>query len=132
MSERFIDTNIILNLLSGNEADADRAEIELSEGCMVSVQVLNEFAAVALRKLKMSIVEIREFLSTIRDVCQVVPIDEATHDRGLVIVERYRTSVYDAMIIASALQAGCRVLVSEDFQHGQTVDGVLKVRNPFR
>ena len=131
-AERFIDTNVLLYLLSADETKADRAEEALSTGGIISVQVLNEFASVASRKLKMSFTEIREALVGIRAVCQVVPISEQTHDLGLQVAETHGLSVYDAMIVASALLAGCRILLSEDMQHGQILDGRLMVRNPFR
>jgi predicted nucleic acid-binding protein len=78
VAERFFDTNVILYLLSSDDAKADHAERELSAGGVVSVQVLNEFASVASRKLKMSITEIREVLTTIRAVCAIVPLSEET------------------------------------------------------
>jgi predicted nucleic acid-binding protein len=131
-AERFFDTNVILYLLSGDEARADRAEKELTAGGVVGVQVLNEFASVASRKLKMSIADIREVLATIRAVCTIVPISEETHDAGLQLAERHGLSVYDAMIVAAALLAGCKTLLSEDMQDGQVFEGRLKVRNPFR
>jgi predicted nucleic acid-binding protein len=131
-TERFFDTNILLYLLSGDEAKANRAERELSSGGVLSAQVLNEFAAVATRKLNMSISEIREVLSAIRSVCKVVPLTEETHDLGLTIVERNALSIYDAMIVAAALLAGCKTLLSEDLQHGQTINGNLKIKNPVR
>lgn len=131
-ADRFFDTNVLLHLLSGDEAKANRAESELSTGGTLSVQVLNEFASVASRKLKMSIAEIREFLATIRVVCKVVPITEETHDLGMHIAEPYRLSVYDALIVAAAQLAQCKTLLSEDLQHGQTFAGRLKIQNPFR
>lgn len=131
-AERFFDTNVLLYLLSADEATADRAESELSAGGVVSVQVLNEFAAVASRKLAMTIAEIREVLAPIRAVCTVVPIGEETHDVGLELAERYGLSIFDAMIIASALLAGCETVVSEDMQDGQVFEGRLAIRNPFR
>ncbi len=131
-AERFFDTNVLLYLLSGDDTKANRAENELSAGGILSVQVLNEFASVASRKLKMSIADIREMLSTIRTVCKVVPVGEETHDLGLQIAERHGLSVYDAMIVAAALIAGCETLVSEDLQDGQIFEGTLKIQNPFR
>lgn len=130
-TERFLDTNVLLYLLSGDHVRADRAEEELSGGGIISVQVLNEFASVASRKLKMSFAEIRETLAAIRAVCTVAPINEETHDLGLHVAERYRLSVYDAMIVAAALLAECKILISEDMQDGQILEGRLKVRNPF-
>lgn len=131
-AEKFFDTNILLYLLSADETKANRSEEELSAGGIVSVQVLNEFASVASRKLNMSIAEIREALAGIRAVCRIVPISQQTHDLGLEVVERYGLSVYDAMIVAAALLAGCTTLLSEDMQNGQTIDETLEVRNPFR
>ena len=131
-ADRFFDTNVLLYLLSGDDAKADCAEEALASGGVISVQVLNEFASVAARKLKMSMVEIREVLTTIRAVCKLVPISEETHDRGLELSERYGLSFYDAMIVASALLVGCKTLLSEDMQDGQVIDGSLEIRNPFR
>ena len=130
-AERFLDTNVLLYLLSGDESKADRAESELNAGGVVSVQVLNEFVSVASRKLRMSIAEIREVLATIRAVCTIVPVSEETHDLGLQAAERYGLSIYDAMIVASALLAGCKTLVSEDMQDGQILEAKLRVWNPF-
>lgn len=131
-AERFFDTNVILYLLSGDEARADRAEKVLTAGGVVSVQVLNEFASVASRKLKMPIADIREVLASIRVICTIVPISEETHDVGLHVAERYGLSVYDAMIVAAALLAGCKTVMSEDMQDGQVFEARLEVRNPFR
>lgn len=130
--EQFFDTNVLLYLLSGDDIRADRAEHELSAGGVISVQVLNEFASVAWRKLGMPMAEVREILATVRTVCTIVPISEETHDVGLQIAEKYRLSVYDAMIVAAALLAGCKTLLSEDMRHGQILQGCLEVRNPFR
>ena len=131
-ADLFFDTNVLLYLFSGDEAKADRAEEVLASGGVISVQVLNEFASVAVRKLKMSIVEIREVFTTIRAVCKIVPISEVTHDKGLELSERYGLSIYDAMIVAAALLAGCKMLLAEDMQDGQVIDGSLEIRNPFR
>jgi predicted nucleic acid-binding protein len=131
-AEPFFDTNVLLYLLSSDHAKADRAEALLAQGGVVSVQVLNEFASVATRKLGMAIPEAREALEVVRAVCRVVPLTEETHDKGLAISERYRLSVYDSMIVAAAMLAGCGMLVTEDLQHGQAFEGRLKVVNPFR
>jgi predicted nucleic acid-binding protein len=72
--------------------------------------VLNEFAAVASRKLAMSISEIREVLSTIRAICTVKPLDIETHELALDMAERQNFSIYDGLIVAAAVRAGCTVL----------------------
>lgn len=132
MAERFFDTNVLLYLLSADATKADRVEESLAAGATISVQVLNEFAAVALRKLGMTVAEVRDALDPIMTICKVLPISVETHKRGLQIAERYRFAIYDALIIAAALDAGCSTLYTEDLQDGQVIDDVLAIRNPFR
>jgi predicted nucleic acid-binding protein len=127
----FFDTYVLLYLLSGDASKADRAEALIVVGGVISVQVLNEFASVGSGKLGMSWAEIREILKSIRAVCRVEPISVETHDRGLALSENYGFSIYDSMILASALLAGCKVVFTEDLQDGQCIDGRLTVRNPF-
>ena len=127
----FFDTNVLLYLLSEDNLKADRAEAIIASGGIISVQVLNEFASVASRKLRMSYVEIRDVLATVRGVCQTQALTVDTHDRGLDIAERFGFSLYDSMIVSSALQLGCSVLYSEDMRHGQKIDAQLVVINPF-
>ena len=118
----FIDTNILLYLLSADADKADRAELIVRKGGLISVQVLNEMANVARRKLAMPWREINELLALIRSVCSVEPLTIETHDRGRRVAERYKLSVYDAMIVAAALIAGCETLHSEDMQDGLLID----------
>jgi predicted nucleic acid-binding protein len=129
-ADTFFDTNVLLYLVSGDAAKADRAEQLLARGGSISVQVLNEFASVAVGKYAVEFTKIREVLSAIRLVCSVQPLDVETHELGLKLAERYRYSVYDSMILAAALRAGCSTLLSEDFQNGQKIDG-LTIRDPF-
>jgi predicted nucleic acid-binding protein len=128
----FYDTNVILYLLSADAAKADRAEEILAAGGHVSVQVLNEIAAVASRKLSLGWLEIGEILEQVRAVCTVEAVTVQTHEHGLALASRHGLHVYDAMIVASALLSGCKVLHSEDLQDGQVFDRQLTVRNPFR
>jgi predicted nucleic acid-binding protein len=127
----FYDTKVILYLLSGDIAKADRAEELMAVGGRVSVQVLNEVAAVASRKLGLSWDDISEIIAQVRAVCTVEPLTIETHERGLALASRHRLNVYDAMVVASALLSGCRLVYSEDMQDGQVFDGRLTIRNPF-
>jgi predicted nucleic acid-binding protein len=130
-ADSFFDTSVLLYLLSDDPVRADRIETLLSAQGVISVQVLNEFAAVALRKLKMPLNEVREILDTIRAVCAIEPVTVETHDRGLAVFERYRFSLYDSMLVATALISGAKILYSEDLQNGQIIDDQLRVSNPF-
>jgi predicted nucleic acid-binding protein len=105
-ADSFFDTNVLLYLLSKDAAKADLAEALLATCGVVSVQVLNEFASVATRKMAMTIPEIREILSTIRAICVVRSLDIETHDLGLEMAERYGFSIYDGLIVAAAVRAG--------------------------
>lgn len=129
-ADSFFDTNVLLYLLSKDVAKADRAEGLLASGGVVSVQVLNEFASVASRKLAMTIPEIRDILSTIRAVCIVKPLDIDIHELGLGMTERYGFSIYDGLIVAAAVRAECTILYTEDLQQGQVIDQLV-IRNPF-
>jgi|SRR5450631_1335638 len=129
--EVFFDTNVVLYLLSADSAKADRAEELLATGGAISVQVLNEFVAVATRKLHMSWTEIREVLAQVRAVCVVKPVTIETHERAMQISERYGLSIYDALIVSAALLADCTTLHSEDMQDGQVIERQLTIRNPF-
>jgi len=130
-AETFFESNVLLYLLSADNARADRAEELLANGGVISVQVLNEFAAVGSRKLGMSWSEITEALDPVRAICEIEPVTVATHDRAIEIAGRYGYSIYDATIVASAIVAGCKTLYSEDLQNGQIVDKHLTIRNPF-
>jgi predicted nucleic acid-binding protein len=132
MPGSFFDTNILLYLASGNRAKAERAEEIVGEGGVISVQVLNEITNVARRKMQLSWVEIRQFLSTIRSLLPVHPVTLEIHEAGLALAERYGLSTYDAMIVTSAIDAGCDTLWSEDMQHDMVIARRLRIRDPFR
>lgn len=129
--ESFFDTSVLLYLLSEETKKADRVEELLAQRGVISVQVLNEFTAVATRKLGLSFAEVREVLETIRAICSTQPLTVEHHDRGVEIAERYRFSFYDSIIVSSALISGCKTLYSEDMQHQQIVDKQLTIINPF-
>lgn len=127
----FFDTNVLLYLLSADTAKADCAEALVAEGGVISVQVLNEIASVASRKLAMPWAEIGDLLNGVRSLCAVQALTVEVHERALALAERHGFAFYDASIVSSALLAGCKILWSEDFQHGLKVDGALTIRNPF-
>jgi predicted nucleic acid-binding protein len=132
MPVSFFDTNVLVYLASGDAKKADRAEAAIAKGGSISVQVLNELANVARRKMQMSWDETHALLNMLRDLLTVHPLTVETHETGLGIAKRYGLSTYDAMIAASALHAGCDTLWSEDMQHGLALKEGLRIANPFR
>ena len=127
----FIDSNVLLYLLSADTVKADVAESVVAGGGVISVQVLNEVTNVIRRKLDMSWDETNEVLALVRSLCPVEPLTVVTHEHGLRIAQRYGLAVYDAMIVAAALLAGCETLYSEDMHNGLAIDRRLRIRNPF-
>jgi predicted nucleic acid-binding protein len=131
MPANFFDTNVLVYIASEDTAKADRAEAIVAAGGAISVQVLDELANVARRKMQLSWAGTHALLSLLRGLLTVHPLTLETHETGLELAERYGFSTYDAMIAASALHAGCDTLWSEDMQHGMALDEGLRVVNPF-
>jgi predicted nucleic acid-binding protein len=131
MPGSFFDTNVLVYMASGDAAKADRAEQIVAGGGAISVQVLNELANVARRKMRLAWPETHSFLALIRGLLPVHPVTIDIHQTGLDLAERYGLSTWDAMIAASALHADCDILWSEDMQDGLLIENRLRVRNPF-
>ncbi|EWY38715.1 pilus biogenesis protein [Skermanella stibiiresistens SB22] len=132
MAGEFLDTNILIYAFTDDPRSRKAQEL-LGKGCVIGVQVLNEFANVARRKLGMTWEELREALSSIQIVCPtVLPMDLQVHNDALAIAERYGFSIFDSLMIASALRGGCGILWSEDMRDGMVIDGRLRIVNPFR
>jgi predicted nucleic acid-binding protein len=128
----FFDTNVLVYAVAQDDYRSRRAEELLAAGGVLSVQILNEFVSVARRKISMSWNEVQEALDAFRVLCPTpLPITVELHEAGLKIAENHGFSIYDALVLAAALQAGCATLYSEDFQDGQIIDGRLTIRNPF-
>ncbi|HWN76239.1 MAG TPA: PIN domain-containing protein [Candidatus Udaeobacter sp.] len=128
----FLDTNVLVYAVTQSDARAARAEELLIAGGVVSVQILNEFAAVARRKLQLPWAEVAEAVVAFLVLCpSPVPITLEIHQAARTIAENLGCNIYDALVLAAALDAGCDVLYSEDFQDGQKIEGKLTVRNPF-
>jgi len=111
--------------------EAARALVE-SDGAWISTQVLSELANVLTRRLGVPVREARERIMSIAVGCEVVLVSPPIVYEALRIKERFGYNFYDSQIIAAALACGASVLYSEDLHHGQTVDGKLSIRSPFR
>jgi predicted nucleic acid-binding protein len=131
MPGEFLDSNILVYAFTSDRRAA-AAQGLLERGGVTSVQGLNEFANVARRKLGMSWEEVRTALADIRTLCRtIVPLNLDTHSNALRIAEDRGYPIFDALIVASALGAGCDTLWSEDMQDGTVIDGRLRIANPF-
>jgi predicted nucleic acid-binding protein len=126
----FLDTNVVVYATS-NDPRCERAQALIAAGGTISVQVLNELVNVLRKKLKRDWGAIEKAVSDFRNVLDpVLPLTPETHDAAIALAREHSLSFYDALIVASALEANCEVLFTEDMQHGRTI-GTLTVRNPF-
>lgn len=131
-ADAFVDTNILIYAFATDDARAAPAALILSRRPAMSVQVLNEFAAVCRRKQKLPWEEIATRLAVVRDLCSaVLPLTLDLHSTAMRLAATMAIGVYDALIVAAALQARCTILWSEDMQDGRLIDDRLTVRNPF-
>jgi predicted nucleic acid-binding protein len=127
----FFDTNVLIYAFRERDPRNQISRRLLGKGGVTGVQVLNEFVAITRRKLGFSWEEVWESLAAIRVLCpSVAPLTLETHDRALRIAHRYSYHVYDALVIAAALEAGSTSLYTEDMQDGQVIEA-LTIRNPF-
>jgi predicted nucleic acid-binding protein len=139
MSGRFfLDTNIFVYSFdvkapgkAKRAAQLIRRGIDSGEG-IISYQVVQEFFNVALRRFPqpMSVAEAEQYLITVLRPLLAVHSSPAICFEALRIVEKHRTSWYDALIVAAAVHGECEKIYSEDFQHGRKIEGVL-IQNPF-
>jgi predicted nucleic acid-binding protein len=130
-ARHFFDTNVLIYAVGANGPRSLRAEELLASGGVVSVQILNEFTAVARRKLQMPWAEVGEAVEAFLVLCpSPVPVTLEIHGAARAIAEKLGCNIYDALVVAAALDAGCTTLYSEDFQDGQVIEGQLTVRNP--
>lgn len=132
MSGSFFDTNVLLYLAVADQQKASRSEELLRQGGIISVQILNEIANVARRKYQKPWQQIESFLELVRSFVRVEPVTLEIHDTGLELARRHGFAIYDAMVVAAALSSGCDVLWSEDMQHEMTVNGRLRIADPFK
>jgi predicted nucleic acid-binding protein len=128
----FLDTNVLLYASLQPDPRSEAARVLLARRGMISVQVLNEFANVARRKLHRAWPEITTALNAIRVLCPPpLPLTLVIHEAALEIAASTGYQLYDALIIAAALEAGCTTLFSEDLHDGHVINGRLTIRNPF-
>ncbi len=135
-AKNFIDSNIFIYLF--DETDTIKCKsserliqhaLESGTGC-ISYQVVQETINVLTKNLNATPEEAQQLLD-----CVLIPLwqinpTQMFYRRGLDLQSRYQFSFYDSLIVAAALEAGCKTLFSEDLQHGQRVEQ-LTIKTPF-
>ncbi len=139
IAEFFIDTNIFIYQLDTTDRHKHQVAEKIIRDALttgnacISSQVVQECLNVILRKAEVALSpeEARSYLDAVLAPLMRVTASEALYHHALDVQARWRFSFYDALIVAGAMAAGCRTLLSEDLQHGQALDS-LTVIDPFR
>lgn len=122
----FVDTNILVYMFDDDLTKrSDVFDTLRNFNSIINVQVAMEFCSVCTRKLHFDAERTRSALAEIRQYCAMRPVTAATIDRALDVQARYGYSFYDSVMVASALEHGCRYLLSEDMKHRQTIEGTM-------
>ena len=129
----FFDTNVLIYGYSEDEPDKRQRAIDCvrSGEAWISTQVLNETINVLKRKFSLSYSQIREAVQELSEGFPIILVSVNTIEMALNLAERYQYSYFDSLILASALEAGCQILYSEDLQDGQRIENQLMIVNPF-
>jgi predicted nucleic acid-binding protein len=137
MTDRiFVDTNVWIYLFSTEDSSKSKAagDFILANGrintLVISFQVINEVSKVLLLKKKFSETDIRKVIKYLTDICMIQGNTVETTLLSSRLRERCSFSFWDSHIVASAVAAQCKELISEDMQDGFVVDGVV-IRNIF-
>ena len=132
-NKSFVDTNILIYCYS--ESELDKKEIALSAvstpNAIVSTQVLQEISNVLNKKFKLNWFDIERTIDEIINNLIVHINQTKTVQEACKIAYRYHYSFYDSLIIASAIESGCKTLYSEDLQHNQIIEKTMRIVNPF-
>jgi predicted nucleic acid-binding protein len=128
----FFDTNILVYSFSIGDPRREKALALLLTGGVISVQALNEFVDVAVRKMKEPWSKIISWIDTIQQLCdRPAPLTMSVHRRALELASVSGYRIYDAIMLASAIEANCTIFYTENLHHAHRL-GDLTIRNPFK
>ncbi|MCL2055328.1 MAG: PIN domain-containing protein [Oscillospiraceae bacterium] len=130
----FVDTNLLVYSYTNSDSEKHQIAKGLFQGTdtifVISVQVLNEFYS-TLSKFKIEHDIIVSIVSEIIAFCEVKSIELQTVQTAFSLKKRYGYSYWDSLILSSALENGCKQILTEDMQNGQVIENSLKIKNIF-
>ena len=132
-SRVFLDTNLLIYLYSEDEVEKSRIVARLVEenDCIISLQVVNEFANVLIKKFKVSYIGVLEAIKELTIVFTISNLSISNITNAIQIHHKYKLSYYDSLIVSSAQMEDCTYLYSEDMHNSLIIDEELEIRNPF-
>ena len=132
MTKTALDTNILVYLYDDtNLQKRNISESLILETPLISTQVISEYINVTKRLLRLPKIEVFDKCCQVFDKCRISPVSHQTLHLAKTLIQKYDFQLFDSIIVASALEANCAVLYSEDFQHNQLVEDKLRIINPF-
>jgi predicted nucleic acid-binding protein len=127
-----VDTNVLLYSLDEFYPEKQRvARLLLVDNPVISTQNLSELLNVLTKRWKYPKLKAMQTADALLNSCRYVSIAQPTIQRAFELAQRYNFQLFDSLIVAAALEAGCAVLHSEDMQHGLVVEKQLRIHNPF-
>ena len=130
-----LDTNILIYSVDRDAAERHHKAVALvkeivQRDCVLTLQALSEFFAVVTRKSKLPLPDAQAYIEDWQTLFPTIVPTPATLPRAIRAVDRHNLSFWDAMLWATAKQAGVTLVLSEDFQHDRELEGV-RFRNPL-
>lgn len=138
MSDKiFLDSNIIIYAYDKSDPERQKKAQQIlkdvfqNENGILSPQVLSEFFVVVTRKIKnpLSSIDAKTIISSL-SFLQVEEIDLTSVKRAIETHIQFKISYWDSLIISTAERAVYNIILSEDLNHGQIINGV-EINNPF-
>jgi predicted nucleic acid-binding protein len=132
MNSFAVDTNIFVYLRDTDSPEKQKKAnnlIDLSP--VVSSQVISEYLNVSKRLLKLSKGQILDICLDDLECCIIHAVNLSTLRLARKLISKYNFQLFDSIIVASSLEAGCETLYSEDLQHNQIIENQLRIINPF-
>ena len=127
-----VDSNILIYAFgSQNEVKKRISKSILSDCQAVSIQTINETVFILQKKFNYSLFELSEIIQFFRNNFLIRDLNVSVLEKALYLLNTYKYSFWDSMMLASALINNCEVIYSEDMQHNQIIDSKLKIVNPF-
>jgi len=129
----FLDTNVLVYMHSEDEPEKLGISVQLTRQyrCLTSIQAINEFCNVFIKKMKKTRQEVDDAVSAIITSSVTKKVEIETLRYALTLHERYGYSYYDCVMLASALENGCTKIYSEDMSSGQIIEDRLLILNPY-
>ena len=132
MSKIALDSNVLIYRHSSDDITKKEQAIVLTTNPnIVSGQVLSEYLNVLHRRMKISKEEVFAGLPIWLRFSTIVPVTKDTIVLAGALVKRYDFQMFDSIVVATAVEADCDTLYTEDMQHNLLVDGRLRIINPF-